>query len=302
MDWKHSALRLRDWLRDLATNPYFWGGIGALFVVGVGTYFLFNNYLMPDYTRHGVSVQVPDVENMEFEQARSLVSAQGLQVERQEGRYNPNVPQGRVVDQNPPPETGVKPGRRVYLTINSGEAPTVSLPDLTGTSLREARNRLTSLGLDVGRVRVDSIPSPYPQTVTRQRPEPGDSLEQGNAVDLWYSEGLGSQQVTVPNVRGLRVERARRQLLQQKLRYVVIDPNASAEDEGAEAGAASATDAARWVRQQGQAPGSTVRAGTEIRLFTTTDSTKVKPPAPDTTRQRDTRSGASADSARGTLF
>ena len=302
MDWKHSALRLRDWFRALATNPYFWGGMAALFVIGVGTYVFFDDYLMPDYTRHGVSVQVPDVENLEFEQAQSLVSAQGLQVERQEGRYNPNVPQGRVVDQNPPPNTGVKPGRRVYLTVNSGEAPTVSLPDLTGTSLREARNRLTSLGLQVGRVRVDSIPSPYPQTVTRQRPAAGDSLKQGKTVDLWYSEGLGSQQVTVPNVRGLRVERARRQLLRQKLRYVVIDPNAATDDEGAEAGETSATAAARWVRQQGQAPGSTVRAGTEIRLFTTSDSTEVQRSAPDTTRRDETPDESAADTTRGTLF
>jgi beta-lactam-binding protein with PASTA domain len=302
MDWKQSALRLRDWFRDLATNPYFWGGLGALFVIGVGTYFFFDDYLMPDYTRHGVSVEVPDVENMEFEQAQSLVSAQGLQVERQEGRYNPNVPQGRVVDQNPPPNTGVKPGRRVYLTVNSGEAPTVSLPDLTGTSLREARNRLTSLGLQVGRVRVDSIPSPYPQTVTRQRPAPGDSLQQGKTVDLWYSEGLGSQQVTVPDVRGLRVERARRQLLRQKLRYVVIDPNAASESEGAEAGDAGATAAARWVRQQGQAPGSTVRAGTEIRLFTTTDSTEVQRPASGATGPEGAEDEAPADTARGALF
>lgn len=261
--------RLFAWLKRLGQNPYFWSGIGGLVVISVGLYFLFNALIMPSYTRHDASTSVPDVLDRSYEDAREVLEARGLAVERQVGRYNPRVPQNQVVDQNPPPNAPVKPGRRVYLTVNSGTAPIVSVPDLSGTSLREARNRLTSLGLDVGQERVDSIPSPYARTVTRQHPTAGDSLKKGATVDIWYSRGLGDERVTVPDIRGLRVSVAEDLLLRRKLRSVVINANASAESANPD----DDNEAEQlWVRQQGLQPGSTVRSGTEVRLFATPDS------------------------------
>ena len=263
------------WLKRLGQNPYFWSGIGGLFVVSVGIYFLFNAVVMPSYTRHDASTSVPNVLDRSYKDAREVLEAQGLAVERQVGRYNPRVPQNQVVDQNPPPNALVKPGRRVYLTVNSGTAPIVSVPDLSGTSLREARNRLTNLGLEVGQERVDSIPSPYAQTVTRQRPAAGDSLKKGTTVDIWYSRGLGDEQVTVPDVRGVRVLVAEDLLLRRKLRSVVINANASTENASSD----EERKAERlWVRQQSLQPGSTVRSGTEVRLFATPDSSAVPQP------------------------
>jgi beta-lactam-binding protein with PASTA domain len=288
--------RFTAWLKQLVRNPYFWSGLGGLFVLALGAYFLFNSVLMPSYTRHDASIQVPDVMDRSFTEARQTLEREGLAVQRQTGRYNPRVPQDQVVDQNPPPMSSVKPGRRVYLTVNSGTAPTVSVPDLTGTSLREARNRLTSLGLEVGSENVDSIPSPYARTVTRQRPEPDDSLKKGSAVDIWYSQGLGEERVAVPNVTGLRVEVAEQRLLRQKLRSVVIDARPGKEDESgdddpaADSEGAEKDDVPRWVRQQGLNPGTRVRSGTEVRLFATPDSTAVPEAAPAST-VRDT-SGA----------
>lgn len=283
--------RFTSWIKQLARNPYFWSGLGGLIVIALCVYFLFNSVLMPSYTRHDASIQVPDVMDRSFTEAQQTLKEEGLVVERQTGRYNPRVPQDQVVDQNPPPMSSVKPGRRVYLTVNSGTAPTVSVPDLTGTSLREARNRLTSLGLEVGSENVDSIPSPYARTVTRQRPAPGDSLKKGSSVDIWYSQGLGEERVAVPNVRGLRVEVAEQRLLRQKLRSVVIDARPGEEDDDSgddeTAEGAEDEDVPRWVRQQGLNPGTRVRSGTEVRLFATPDSTDVPdsspaPASPDT--------------------
>lgn len=281
MSWRSSVSDALRWIRTLGRNPYFWGGLGVLLVLGGILYVSFNAFLMPSYTRHDVAVTVPDLENRPFEEAAQVVDAYGLRVERQVGRYNPNVPQGTVVDQNPPPQSSVKPGRRVYLTVNSGRAPTVKIPDLSGTSLREAKNRLTALGLEVGRVRADSVPSPYPNTVTRQRPEPGDSLKTGNAVDLWYSQGLGTSYAQVPDLRGLPVDAARQRLLARKLRSVVVDASAGSDEADASAEGSPSTGAerdstARFVRDQGREPGARVRAGTEIRLFTTSDSTRAR--------------------------
>lgn len=273
MDFPSSARAAFNWLRTLFRNPYFWGGLGGLFLLSLGVYILVDAVVMPSYTRHGVAVRVPEVEGQPFDTAAKRIENQNLQVKRQVGRYNPRVEQNVVVDQNPPPNSDVKPGRRVYLTVNAGEVPKVVLPDLNGISVREAKNRVSAFGLKVDTVKPDPIPSPYPNTITRQRPAPGDSLEEGEAVTLWYSTGLGTDTVRVPNVVGLPVETARSFLLQRSLRAIVLGETASSRSD---------TSEARWfVQRQGQTPDTPVRAGTEIRLFVTKDSTRVPAPAPD---------------------
>lgn len=289
-----SARAALKWLRSLLTNPYFWGGLGGLLLLGIGTYFLVDAAIMPSYTRHGVAVQVPNVEDRPYQKAKQLMESRDLTVKRQVGRYNPNVPRETVVDQNPPPNADVKPGRRVYLTVNAGDVPMVSVPDLNGISVREAKNRVSSLGLKAGTIAPDSIPSPYPNTITRQRPEPGDSLKKGGVVDLWYSTGLGQDTVRVPSVVGRTVDEARDHLLKRKLRAVVVDSRTSStsQSSGSSPGPSPRADTSsvrQFVRRQGRAPNTKVRVGTEIRLFTTTDSTRVPAPEsahPDTAAAR----------------
>lgn len=276
-----------SWLRSLLTNLYFWGGLGALLLVGFGAYVLIDSVIMPSYTRHDLAVQVPDVENRPYQKAKQLMEQQDLTVKRQVGRYNPNVPRETVVDQNPPPSSSVKPERRVYLTVNAGDVPTVSVPDLNGISVREAKNRISSLGLKPGTIDPDSLPSPYPNTITRQDPEPGDSLKKGGIVDLWFSTGLGQDTVQVPGVKGRSVEEARRRLHQQKLRAVVVNSRTSGTEEDKSPSdvsqSADTSGVRQFVRRQSRPPNAKVKAGTEIRLFTTSDSTEV--PDPETVSQ-----------------
>lgn len=267
MDLRASLRSALQWLRTLGVNLYFWGGMAALLMVGLIAYLVVDAILMPTYTRHDISTQVPNVERRPFAEADSLLRRHELQVKRRVGRYNPNVKQGLVVDQAPLPNSDVKPGRRVYLTVNAGAAPTVRIPDLTGMSVREARNRVASVGLEVDTVRADPVPSPYANTITKQTPRPGDSLKKGGEVALWYSTGLGEKEVKVPNVVGYVVDVARDTLLHRNLRAVVVDASfatppreTSAEED--------TTGGPRYVQRQGNSPGSSVRSGTEVRLFT----------------------------------
>lgn len=269
MDLRASFWSALQWLRALARNLYFWGGIGGLLAVGFAVYLVVDAVIMPAYTRHDVSTRVPNVENVPFATADSLLTARNLQVERQVGRYNPNVDTGIVVDQTPLPSAKVKPGRRVYLTVNAGEVPTVRIPDLSGMSVREARNRIASADLKVDTVREDPIPSPYANTITKQDPPPGDSLKEGQPVELWYSTGLGEEQVEVPTVVGYTVAVARDFLLRRELRSVVVDTNLAADTDAGRPVDADSLERTIYVRRQGNSPGASVRAGTEIRLFTT---------------------------------
>lgn len=288
-----------DWLAALAANPYFWGGLAVLVGIGSGIFYVVDSTIMPSYTRHDVSVRVPDVEDRPFEQAKTLMRKKDLDVRRQAGQYNPNVPRGVVVDQTPPARSAVKPDRRVYLTVNAGEVPMVKTPDLSGTSVREAKNRISSAGLEVGTVQPDSIPSPYANTITKQSPAPGDSLRRGRKVDLWYSTGLGETTVVVPNVVGRTLTNARQVLLKNKLRFTVVDTSrGDVRTQRTSSRSEAPVDTTRqntyYVRRQDRSPGTTVRTGTQIRLFATTDPAAVSSP-PDTTSDAVLADTADAD-------
>lgn len=239
----------------LITNRYFWGGFGVLLLVAVLLYFLVNSIVMPTYTRYDVTVEVPDVVDQPYEQAEQLLREHDLEVQREVARYTPGVPENQVLDQNPRPAEAVKPGRTVYLTINSGEVPMVKVPPVEGLSRREAQNRMQNVGLKVEAMRADSIPHPFENTITRQKPAAGDSLAKGAGVTLWYSTGLGNTYVAVPDVTEMTVEEAQEYLLERRLRSKVIGA-ADDEDVGEEA-----------VVRQSREPGTRVPEGFELRLY-----------------------------------
>ncbi len=240
--------------RSLFTNPYFWGGLLLLGLLGALAYLAIDTWLMPAYTRQDVAIAVPDVRHYPIDEAERLLTSLDLQVQREVQRFNPALERDVVLDQKPAPNTPVKPGRRIYLTVNSGTVPSVQVPNVEGLSLREARNRMRAVGLLATDVRPDSIPSPAPNTVTRQDPPPGASVPQGTSVTLWYSTGLGETYVTVPDVTGLSIEEARRLLLTHRLRSVVL-------------GASTEDATALRIEKQSPDPGTRVREGFEVRLF-----------------------------------
>lgn len=251
MNLSRLLTRPARYILSLAANARFWAGLIVFIAIGIALLLSFDRAIMPSFTRQEVTIVVPDVENVPYENARRLLEARDLQVERVVQRYNPNIPREMVVDQNPPPNALVKPGRHIYLSVNAGSLPTVTVPRVEGLALREAKNRMLTAGLKVASERPDPIPSPYENTVTNQSPPAGATVDRGSSVTLWYSTGLGSEYVEVPDVKGLTVGEARRALLSLQLRSVAVD----------------ATSEQDTVVSQSRAPGTRVRQGFEIRLF-----------------------------------
>ena len=246
-----------DNVRSLLRNRFFWIGLAGLLVAFLVVYIVVNDVIMPAYTRQGVAVEVPDVLNQPFEQAKQELEAHDLTVERLVQRFNPKFPKDVVIDQTPSPRATVKPGRKVYVTVNSGELQKVAVPALGGLSLREAINRLRARNLEVAETIPDSIPAPNPNTVTRQRPAPGDSLTVGSTVTLWYSTGLGQEYVTIPDLVGMTVAEAQQVLLEANLRFIVIGG-----EEGEDV-------SEQVVLRQSRDADTRVPAGFEMRLYLT---------------------------------
>ena len=120
----------------------------AAFAIGL---VLFNNLFMPRLIHVGGEVRVPDLTNLTVEQAEQALRANGLQLSRAGERFDPAVPRGFIVMQDPPPQTTVRGKRRVLVVVSLGEEFS-SVPELFGESVRGARLLIERAGLRAGAI------------------------------------------------------------------------------------------------------------------------------------------------------
>lgn len=127
-------------------SPMVWGNALAMLlflaIVIWGTMIFLNNY-----TRHGESIEVPDLRGQKPEAAMMRLEALGLTGVVTDTGYVTTQPPYTLLDQSIAPGKRVKSGRTISLTINANGARPMAIPDLANnTSVREAEARLRTLG------------------------------------------------------------------------------------------------------------------------------------------------------------
>ncbi len=133
------------------------------------------------WTAHGQVRVVPNVRAMSVGEAMSVINGCDMKVEVVDSVYDSEVARGAVVEQVPPAGNRVKPGRAVFLTINAYSPRQVTLPELVGSSVRQARASLQSMGFkDIREVRV---PSDYKDLVIAVK-SMGVTLRAGTKLPL----------------------------------------------------------------------------------------------------------------------
>ena len=99
------------------------------------------------YTRHGQEVEVPNIMNMSFDQAKLLLDEYDLNIQEADSGYNKRMPADCILAQMPGATAKVKAGHIIYVTVNSPSSPTVTIPDIIdNSSLREAEAKLAAMG------------------------------------------------------------------------------------------------------------------------------------------------------------
>lgn len=205
--------------------------VGIVFILlGVGGVLVFNSLIMPGYTLYNRGLTVPDITQMSLASAEKMLDERGLKYTVIDKRYNAAFPPEYVIDQVPQGGQIVKPGRRVYLTVNTSQTPKVTVPEVLSLSLRNAELQLRNYGLEVGNITYAS--SKFKNVVLAQSINPGTMVEKGTIVNLVVSDGLGETRVATPDLVGLRLTEAQSKLRARGLRIGSIrfepaagDPN-----------------------------------------------------------------------------
>ena len=127
-------------------SPVVWGNLLAMGVI-VTALIIGTMYFLSSYTRHGESIEVPDLRGMKLESALMKLEALELKGMVTDTGYVTSKPPYVLLEQSIAPGKHVKSGRTITFTINGKGARPVAIPDLANnTSVREAEARLRTLG------------------------------------------------------------------------------------------------------------------------------------------------------------
>ena len=126
--------------------------LNCLGMILVVVLFFFGTLAFIDfYTLHGEEVEVPKLTGVSEQIAYSKLKALGLKAEVRDTGYVHKAAPFEVLEQSIKPATKIKPGRTIYLTINSNGSKRIELPDLADNcSRREAEDKLKTLGFKLG--------------------------------------------------------------------------------------------------------------------------------------------------------
>jgi beta-lactam-binding protein with PASTA domain len=187
--------------KKIGTHLFLVFGLAVLLAI-----LLFKGFL-PSYTNHGQTVSVPDLGGFGFDRLESYLNERDLLFEVSlDSGYNAELPPLTVLKQDPRAGSKVKQGRKVYVTLNSQNAPLIKMPNLINAPLRNAQEILNNMGLIRGEIVY--IPDITINVVLEQRyrgrdiPE-GFEIPKGSQVDLVVGDGLGNQILDVPNLIGM---------------------------------------------------------------------------------------------------
>jgi beta-lactam-binding protein with PASTA domain len=95
--------------------------------------------------------------------------------------------------------------------MNAMSPDMVAMPDLVDLTFIQARAKLESFGLKVGRIAYEpdmGINLVLAQRMNGKNLVPGDSVVKGVKIDLVLGKGLSDEQTDVPNLIGLSLEAA----------------------------------------------------------------------------------------------
>jgi beta-lactam-binding protein with PASTA domain len=179
----------------------------------------------------GNEVTVPDLTNQEVVASRLVLTEVGLTLEIVGEEYDPAVPEGQIVSQEPAPSAIIKTNRKIKVVLSRGTE-VLEAPDLAGDSERRALLEIDRLGLRLGAVARVSAGDRAAERIIAQTPQPAAPIFRGDRLSLLVSRGPREPVYVMPDLSGQPLQRVRRVLGERGLRLGTARTEASAAPDG----------------------------------------------------------------------
>ncbi len=211
----------------------FW--INILFMVLLSLVLILLSFrYLKGFTDHNQSITVPELKELKLDQVEGILAPKKLKYVVMDSSYSDQFAPGAVIDQSPLAGSKVKEKRKIYLTVNASNPPSVKFPKIVGNSRRQANIILESWGLKLGEEIF--VPDPYEDLVLNvkmngKQIKEGTLIPKGSVIDLVVGDGYGSKKVEVPDLVGLRLFEAIAVLQGIALNPGIIEPDETVKDE-----------------------------------------------------------------------
>ena len=249
------------------SKPSFLIPLGIVSLLLLLVLLLFFRVYLPNATNHGEMITVPSLDRMTVEEVEGFLADQDLRFEVSDSTYNEQYPPLAVVAQYPAAGAKVKIDRKIYVTLNRENPPTVMLPNLYDGSLKNAMTIINNLGLRKGE---DKYVDDYALNVVlkifvdgREIPrtafegKTGVEVAKGQLIELEVGNGVGNSQMLVPDLVGMPIEEAEQYLMGINLLTGAIH---YVDTTGVELG----TVIRQYPKRE---PGATIRQGDVVELW-----------------------------------
>lgn len=170
-------------------------------------------------TRHNQTIVVPDFVGMNIEDVRDVAAQKDLKIVVRDSIFDVDLPGGTVVDQLPGTsdvrDVTVKPGRKIYVTINAYSRRQVTVPYVAKQTLRQALNQLERSGLTIEQLvyEPDMTSTDYVEHQKIGNKEIGPSTKRevsvGTGVTLHVTYHRDEQYTVAPRIVGMSLAKAK---------------------------------------------------------------------------------------------
>ena len=228
-------------------------------------------------TRHNETIIVPDFVGMTIEDARGVAKDKDLNIVVRDSIFDVDLPGGTIVDQLPGTsdvrDVTVKPGRKIYVTINAYSRRQVDVPYVAKQTLRQALNQLERSGLTVEELvyEADMTSTDYveKQVVAGREVKSTSkrSVPVGTGVKLYVTYHRDDQNSITPRIIGLSLAKAKSTLWDHGFNVgkIIYDESVTDVIERRKA----------RVYKQSVAIGSSRRRGSKVDIYLTADDVLV---------------------------
>lgn len=228
------------------------------------------------YTHHGQRILVPDLSGLTEDEVADVCIARHLRYQIIDSVYSNDMPRGTVIKQNPTGSSAVKKNRRIFLTMNAVNPEMVSMPQLVGLSIRQARLALQNAGLLLGEIRYRpdfAVNNVLQQMHADSVISEGMPIRKGELIDLVLGSE-SSQTTRIPDLLGLRLAEGKEVVTDYFLNVGALVYDGSMES------AEDSAEAFIWRQYPEYDEFRRLSMGSEVDLWLSIDSSLL--PQPDT--------------------
>lgn len=216
------AAAIKNFIGWLRSHPI----VFHLLAVGIvlASLMIIAHVVMTVGTRHNAHRTVPNFVGLSVNDAQHFAKRRDLNIIVNDTLYVATYPGGVVLEQFPTEGLVVKPGRKIYVTVNSLYQRKAAVPYVAGRSLRQAKTLLETAGFTIAHLDyVEDIATNYvlAEFVNGQEVvEPKDSVVManvGSGVVLQVGVKPGNESVVTPNILGYTLVEAKNKLWEMGL-------------------------------------------------------------------------------------